>query len=442
MEIMKKAMDILENYSLCDYCLGRQFSNAATGLSNKERGNVIKTMLTMELSYSDINKNIEKLQKLSRSGSWVAKKILTKNGFEACDAEKCYICNDSLNLIDDFVKLIIPAVSEYEFDTFLIGTKIPKDMFQQENELKKEFDVANSEYLKQEFNREIAKKLIPIINKQTDFKNPHIIIECDYKHHSISLKIRSLYIYGRYNKLIRTIPQTHWLCRKCKGKGCEYCNYTGKMYAESVEEIIGEKILELTRGKAAILHGSGREDIDVRMLGNGRPFVIEITEPKIRTIDVNELEPLINKFGKDKVAVKGLRWSSRKEIVYLKTTAQQSLKKYMALVEFEKAISEEDISKIEKTFENIELKQQTPNRVLHRRADKIRHKVVYYVKCQLIDSHHMKSEISCSGGTYIKELISGDEGRTTPSFTSVLNNPAKCIELDVIGIYESEMGYN
>ena len=28
------------------------------------------------------------------------------------------------------------------------------------------------------------------------------------------------------------------------------------------------------------LHGSGREDIDVRMLGDGRPFILEFVNPR------------------------------------------------------------------------------------------------------------------------------------------------------------------
>lgn len=37
------------------------------------------------------------------------------------------------------------------------------------------------------------------------------------------------------------------------------------------------------------------------------------------------------------------------------------------------------------------------------------------------------------GGLYIKELVSGDRGRTRPSFAEVLGREALCIELDVCG---------
>jgi tRNA pseudouridine synthase 10 len=42
--------------------------------------------------------------------------------------------------------------------------------------------------------------------------------------------------------------------------------------------------------------------------------------------------------------------------------------------------------------------------------------------------------IRCQGGLYIKELITGDEERTTPSVTEILNVKAQPLELDVLNI--------
>ena len=41
-------------------------------------------------------------------------------------------------------------------------------------------------------------------------------------------------------------------------------------------------------------------------------------------------------------------------------------------------------------------------------------------------------------GTYIKEAISSDEGRTKPSIAEWVGAPAECIELDVVGILPEE----
>jgi tRNA pseudouridine synthase 10 len=43
-------------------------------------------------------------------------------------------------------------------------------------------------------------------------------------------------------------------------------------------------------------------------------------------------------------------------------------------------------------------------------------------------------KIRCQGGLYIKELISGDEGRTDPSVATIINVEAKPLELDVLKV--------
>ena len=42
--------------------------------------------------------------------------------------------------------------------------------------------------------------------------------------------------------------------------------------------------------------------------------------------------------------------------------------------------------------------------------------------------------IKTEGGLYIKELISGDNGRSTPSISEILENPTICKSLDVIEV--------
>jgi tRNA pseudouridine synthase 10 len=42
--------------------------------------------------------------------------------------------------------------------------------------------------------------------------------------------------------------------------------------------------------------------------------------------------------------------------------------------------------------------------------------------------------IRCEGGLYVKELISGDDKRTTPSLSALLGVNAKVEELDVLEI--------
>ena len=262
----KKVLQIAEktilNYELCDYCIGRIFAKIEHGLTNKQRGEILRNHL--------------KIQK-------------------RIDINNCWLCNGLLNEIKHFSNLIKKSMNNYEYETFLVGSKVDEDILDRVQELIKFTTTEYSEPIKTEINREIGKILEKKLKKDVDFKKPTIMAIIDTSFDIVNLQISSLYIYGKYKKFKRDIPQTRWFCKICYGKGCKKCNYSGKLYTTSVEEIIAEKFLEKTKGEDESFHGCGREDVDVRMLGNGRPFVLEIKNPKKRKLDFKQLEEEINK---------------------------------------------------------------------------------------------------------------------------------------------------
>ena len=75
--------------------------------------------------------------------------------------------------------------------------------------------------------------------------------------------------------------------------------------------------------------------------------------------------------------------------------------------------------------------QQTPNRVAHRRSDLLRKRIIKDLSVVSHEANKVKIKIFCEPGTYIKELISSDKGRTNPSISSLLKCEAKCIDLIV-----------
>ena len=83
-----------------------------------------------------------------------------------------------------------------------------------------------------------------------------------------------------------------------------------------------------------------------------------------------------------------------------------------------------------------EIHQQTPLRVLRRRADKVRIKHVLDLSYDVIDEKTFSMRIKTEGGLYIKELISGDEGRSHPNVGEILGVNAICEQLDVIEVSE------
>ncbi|MDP6913450.1 MAG: hypothetical protein QF736_06020, partial [Candidatus Thalassarchaeaceae archaeon] len=80
--------------------------------------------------------------------------------------------------------------------------------------------------------------------------------------------------------------------------------------------------------------------------------------------------------------------------------------------------------------------QETPQRVSHRRAAKIRRRKITSIdKVSFEGDDEIEITLRCEAGTYVKELVHSDEGRTTPSVQSVLGTDCEVIWLDVLEIH-------
>jgi len=398
-QTLQQAEQLLQEYRLCDACLGRLFRDEITEGNNDEKGQFLKKQLHRQ------------------------EKILSK---------ECWLCEGLTGEIYHFVDLITETLNDYEFDTFLIGSKIDEDIQEKEHHLWNQLKLEDAEPIKMEINREIGKILEPQLKKTVDILNPDIMAVIDTSFDAVSLQISSLFIYGRYRKLQRGIPQTKWPCQICFGKGCKKCNYTGRLYEITVEELIAKKVLGRTKGTGESFHGSGREDIDALMLGSGRPFVLEIKNPKKRNINLTLLENEINQTTKNKVEVSGLRFSNRDEIARIKSA--EFRKTYRVTLEAAKPLNKEKLIKVAQALQGKIIKQLTPTRVAHRRANKVRERLIYNCTIESVEGIIARLTLETESGTYVKEFISGDDEKTKPNLSELIGIPCKVTELDVIDV--------
>jgi len=292
------------------------------------------------------------------------------------------------NLNHLFLK-ILKKIKNLDFETFLLGIISDNDQ-----EIKKEYKI------------NLGKILEKKLGKKVDFKNPDILILIDLKNKKINYQIKPLYIFGRYQKLVAGIPQTKWKRKKFK---------------TSVEEEIGKILLKITLGENHSFHGCGREDIDVITVGEGRPFVIEIINPKKRNFDLKEVEKKINENSKF-VKVSNLQVTNKNKIKQIKSSSPDKV--YQAEVELEKEVSKDKLENACHLLSQIVINQKTPTRVIKRRADILRKKKIYYFKLKKFRPKNPVFEIKTESGTYIKELVSGDNGRTKPSLSEILKQKA------------------
>ncbi len=246
--------------------------------------------------------------------------------------------------------------------------------------------------------------------------------------------------------------------------------------------------------------GSGREDIDVRMLGSGRPFLLQARVRHVHTYihkngqrggnrshiirhtmassrtrhartlaQVNDprrvpstreqvaaLEGAINaptglNAGGD-VVVTRLRLSDKAMVKAMHEGAEAKQKLYSCLVWAGKRLSADELRTKLEALTEVEVLQKTPIRVLHRRSLMTRAKTVHELRCDSLrpapPTHQNEGEgeegsggasyfrlhMRTSAGTYVKEFVHGDLGRTVPSVGTLLGCAADILELDVTDV--------
>lgn len=456
---MGTALKALER-ELCDHCLGRLFARTGFGLTNSERGKAVR--ISLAISIEDIEEASQQVppevmarlpvhfdlnevttQKLKErfvdEDGWTNEPTPDFMGHLSDDHEEgtCWLCHDVFNTIPDLVHLIMEKVPQQEFNTYQVGSRIDPSTLERERKIWEELEPSNAEPLKEELNRELGKALSPRIpEKEFDRDGPDVIFLVDPLFRKVEVKKKPMFIHGRYEKLKRGIPQSRWICKRCGGKGCSKCQNKGKMYETSVEEEIGSPLMQALEGTNYKIHGKGREDVDVRCIGRGRPFIIEISEPDGRFLDLKVMERSINDLSEGKVKVHGLRWSTRKEVPSIKKG--DTMKRYSAIISSPEGLDEENLKYKVPLLGQRSISQRTPRRVSHRRADLVRERKVHEISFEVLDGNRARIDLLTDGGLYIKELLHGDEGRTDPNLASLMEREIIVETLDVTDVLDEK----
>ena len=482
-------------------------------------------------------------QTLEEAGAGVRASVVEQDEHLATareDEPLCPFCENLFEEVDLLADIIFDSLEPYDLSRLQLGARFPKDQMETEEDLRKRLGAGGSDALKPSLVEQIGVRLkqrlegITIVNDK-----PDVLALIDVLTLTVDLDIRAVYIYGRYRKLERGIPQTRWPCRACKGRGCQRCDETGLQYKRSVQDLIGNPMLDIFEGAEHAFHGMGREDIDVRCLGRGRPFVMEIKEPKKRAFNVEKLTEIINEAAKGSVEVQSIRPSTRSEVVRIKDTPAEksytirftiepmneaeyavltapvdmtkenvqnrskkrrrqrrgdkdadrtkplettietpatgpseaelkAMKKpeLVALAEqhglaktgkkdelIERIMAalppapaqfdlpdDETILKVIEGLNGIKLAQRTPDRVAHRRSDLIRKRTVFEAHTPFIEvnedgQREIEFTLRCESGTYVKETVHGDNGRTQPSVAALIKAKCNVVWLDVGDIH-------
>jgi len=259
------------------------------------------------------------------------------------------------------------------------------------------------------------------------------------KENPIAARVRvwasPVYVAGRYAKFARDVPQSPW----------SNCPVKWARATESVQDALEDAIVKSAHADGAKFNSSGREDLDVRMLGDGRPFVLEVHNPKASVSELREnlvrAETLMNQSSFLKTDVKAFNLRVVPKETYknvgLRLDSNEKEKSYSCVCICDPPVPmDSTICDVVSAMKDVELKQQTPIRVSHRRSDLVRPRTLREIKVSVIPGTRGRCvfvDLRAEAGTYIKEFCHGDKGRTNPSLGDLLGNGTKCdiIQLDV-----------
>ena len=386
---------------LCDECFGRLFGRLGHGLSNPSRAG----RLYAELGASPPDR-----------------------------PAPCPLCLGLFDRWETWVNRVLAAADGLEWHRFSCGSRWDPERLAHEEAIWVSVETSFGESARGAFNRELGKRIEARTGASGGPDRPDLVFLADLPVGRVDVTILPLYLKGRYRKLDRTLPQTRWPCRRCGGKGCIACGGSGKTYPTSVEEIVAAPVLRQTGGDGTRFHGMGREDIDARMLGRGRPFVLEVLHPRRRTVEIDRVRADLSAESGGRVEVDGLALTDAAEVVRVKELGPEKSYRVGVLGEVPQAKINEALAFVAGRA----IAQRTPTRVAHRRSDRVRTRRI--VAAQLVEAGEGRFtlDLRAEAGTYIKEWVEGDGGRTESSLSQLLGVPLKVEFLDVLEIHDPE----
>ena len=396
-KIILQSKFILKECDLCDNCLGRFFINSAHLSSGKRLGNKIR------------------------------------NSINSRAATKCYVCKNLFSNADLYVRMMQNASIGYEFSTFTVGAILKQSIIERDDRLRSKFHLRGVDGIKTAVTRELGKKFVKKTKKRIDHLSPDITFTINFRTEQCNVKTKPTFLYGRYIKDKRGLPQKGESCKDCKGKGCIFCNNHGLVSFDSIEGKISQLLYEKFETKQVKFTWIGGEDKTSLVMGDGRPFFAKLLSPKKRNVR------LVKKSNLGEIMVHALRtidvipngsirfkskikmWVSTKDNI-----SSKKLKKLKQLV----AVPIETVPIVREALDYFtgSTKKQ------HKRE-------IHKLKYKKISLQSFTVEIEVDGGITIKRLVDGIPFlgfRIIPNITSLLGTQCSCEKFDVNQIYLSK----
>ncbi len=298
MYLLEKVEEVVLEHNLCLECLGRMFAGLSARLSNRERGRALATVLSMALSREMLEGREDKKQLAEKLAMVYSQKglrdVLSNRGYVVKKSRnaKCEICDNIFSRMDQHVDSIMKEIEGYEFETYLVGVSVPSEVEEREDEVRSKHGLKYAESIRSELSREIGKAMQKRSLGKSFSLRPDLKVDFNPYTGRVKVSSRKLTLGGRISVPDPSRKVFAQQCSNCRGRGCQDCEYTGRIGEDTVEHSLGRIVLNMTGGR--------KWRFGIERIGEKEVlFLMSVFQPRKRSIKPEEVMEAVRKSGCD-----------------------------------------------------------------------------------------------------------------------------------------------
>lgn len=301
---------------------------------------------------------------------------------------------------------------QYEFNSFLIGTSLATQFIEREDEVRAKFKIRGMMSIKNHITSAIRSKFRTLTSAREKFEKPDLLIILNIfsdKSYSFTTKSKAIVAAGRYTKNQRGIYQ-----RRPKAEEIDTQLDVNSSNCMSIEGIISDKVIADTKGSDVRFSWVGSEDKNSLVLGMGRPFFVEILNPKKRTFSNNTI--IINEY----------QIQARLDILDAgfprSPTRSRTVTKI--LIRCSESLSERDLEQLD-SLAGTTVKFKSKFTSIEKK--------IYSVLVDRIDRSQFYLTTVADSGLPIKQFVGGME-YSNPNISMLIGSACDCISFDILDV--------
>lgn len=339
-----------------------------------------------------------------------------ETGLAVVTGPECELCGGMMDVVPAMGKLATKRTRGYEFATFSVGVSLPGGLQEKEDELRSSLRLKGSETIKAQAARLVSGVLSESTGKRQDKMNADLTVLANFATQEVFITARPLYYHARYSKP-RGIAQRRSFCEFCRGEGCPKCRGTGFERKPSVEDALRKKLSEFSGSAKMVFTWIGSEDRESAVLAPGRPFVVEIKNPKKRRLP----RKFATRTRGGRVVVTGGRPLPAKPTRLPPFRFQTEIRATAAA-----KVDPEALRELKPAFRKTPVTFQRPN-------NRPTTKMVYRASATA-KGRALVISAELDGGLPVKRFVSGE--LVSPSVSEVLKTEVGCRSFDIVKVKE------